>query len=125
MIISGGAATLRMAGPWDDLASLAAPDQEVTVDFTPDGRGDCVVELDSRKSKVVSGEGLNLKPPGTPVDVDTVEVFVKPEERKMRFNSFVDLMLPIDGNGENSITSSTSKGRIKGEEVPYLSHQVG
>lgn len=122
VIISGGAETLRRAASWDDLTFLAEPDLEVTVDFTPDGRGDCVVNLGSGRSRECEKcelEGVNA----TGGVNNTPWVFVKPEERKIRFRSFVDVMLSRD---DQSIASSRPRsGESKGNEVPYLSHQVG
>lgn len=122
VIISGGAETLRRAASWDDLAFLAEPDLEVTVDFTPDGRGDCVVNLGSSRSREC--ERCELEAVNGPAGVNNTSwVFVKPEERKIRFSSFLDVMLSRDGQ---SIASSRScSGGSKGDEVPYLSHQVG
>lgn len=103
VIIAGGASAWKATSSWD-LDSLARenPELEVTVDWTPNGRGDCVVEDDE---------------PECPV-------FVKPEERKMHFKSFVDA---LHAQGAQSRTD----GRITGGDVCseddgvlYLSHQV-
>lgn len=122
VIISGGAETLRRAASWNDLPFLAEPDLEVTVDFTPDGRGDCVVNLGSSRSRECERCELETVDPTAGVS-NTSWVFVKPEERRIRFSSFVDIMLSRD---DQSITSSRPcSGGTKGDGVPYLSHQVG
>ncbi|CAM9247938.1 unnamed protein product [Choristocarpus tenellus] len=84
VIIEGGMKSWRATRAWD-LASLRQEQAklEVTVNITPDGRGDCVVEQDGAL------------------------VFVKPEERRMTFDTFVDLI-------------SNTSGHCG---VPYLSHQ--
>lgn len=175
VIISGGASTCLRAsrGAWDDLPSLAgrggAGSLEVTVDFTPDGRGDCVVDVPrsilsrhSSRSDVDSngsspgdaaaggvgekeggscsgdtsgtagagGVGVS-KPAPAPAPAPeakastavagTAAVFVKPEERRMEFETFVGMLL-AEGARDNPCGSGVSGGG--GEGVPYLSHQV-
>lgn len=141
---------------WDDLASLAGRDSEgleVTVDFTPDGRGDCVVDVadsmlserptsdanamrdsstgggaagveGSRRScktgDAVNGEG------GAAAAAGTTAVFVKPEERRMKFEAFVSTLLKeaaAKAGDESSSTRGCTSGGVGGG-VPYLSHQV-
>lgn len=173
VIISGGASTCLKAsrGAWDDLHSLAgrggAGDLEVTVDFTPDGRGDCVVDVPhgmlSRRptsSDVNGGNGSRSHaaggvsameewssssstggtagargvdvskparaPPALEATVptavaDTTAAFVKPEERRMKFETFLGMLLEEGGNGSPS--GSGARGGVR-EGVPYLSHQV-
>eukprot|EP00903_Cladosiphon_okamuranus_P016617 g15329.t1 len=179
VVISGGASACLKAsrGSWDDLPSLArrggANDLEVTVNFTPDGRGDCVVDVpcgmlsrhpvnnggssNNRPGDAASGvstkeeassddSGMNGgtvakgavvgKPSPSPApapapaaaapeakasrEVGDTAVFVKPEERMMKFETFLDMLLGEGGN-DNPFVSGASKGG--GQGVPYLSHQ--
>lgn len=172
VVISGGASACLKASrdAWDDLASLAgrggSGDQKVTVDFTPNGRGDCVVDVprnmlrrrstsgdvNSNASGGTAGGGVSAKleeedsssrgATGTMVDpgrVDvskpapvaapdatvsagagTTAVFVKPEERRMEFKTFIGLL--EEGGSGVPCSSGTDGGG--GEGVPYLSHQV-
>lgn len=170
VVISGGASSFLKTshGSWDDLPSLAgrggSGNLEVTVDFTPNGRGDCVVEVphgmlsghsdddvngnDSSRGDAAgevgvtkeesSGRGSSGKavdaggvggvsespPPAAAPEVTlstagagTTAVFVKPEERRMRFEAFIDMLSAESGSG-------TPGGVNGGEGVPYLSHQV-
>lgn len=102
VIIAGGASAWKAASSWN-LETLAqvSPSLEVTVDCTPDGRGDCVVEA----------------PDGT-------AMFVKPEERKMRFKHFVDALLAQGAHKrhEEHRNGEFLEGSCDG--VIYLSHQV-
>lgn len=169
VIISGGASTCLKAsrGSWDDLPSLAgrggSGNLEVTVDFTPNGRGDCVVDVprsmfsdaNSNTSRddaagggvsvrqeessscstsgtagaggVVDATCSKLAPAAAPeatvsaAAAGTTAVFVKPEERRMEFETFLG-MLSAEGGSGNSCGSGVDGGG--GEGVPYLSHQV-
>lgn len=144
VIISGGTSgRWKASQSWDDLDSLADenPELEVTVDFTPDGRGDCVVNVGTGFSPDVGsdggGDGCKEEEESayggattTPIAAAT-GVFVKPEERRMKFESFVRLLSAAaasrrcgDGDGSISNDSNSSNGTDSGG-VPYLSHQVG
>eukprot|EP00752_Nemacystus_decipiens_P010892 g9685.t1 len=173
VIISGGASTCLKAsrGAWEDLPSLAgrggAGKLEVTVDFTPNGRGDCVVDVprsmlsehstrrdgnsSADRADAASGEsakeeegsrrgctggalgtgGVDLGEPApapAPAPEATVStavagataVFVKPEERRMKFETFVGMLL---AEGERESPCGSGFGVGGGEGVPYLSHQ--
>ncbi|CBN79281.1 conserved unknown protein [Ectocarpus siliculosus] len=155
VILSGGGCFKGGGGRscWDDLASLAGRDSEgleVTVDFTPDGRGDCVVDVaDSMLSELPTsdanamhdsatggrvagaegsrrscgtGDAVNV---GSAAAARTTAVFVKPEERRMKFEAFVSTLL-TEAAARASDESSSTRGCTSGgagKGVPYLSHQ--
>lgn len=154
VVISGGSSTCLKAsrGAWDDLPSLAGRsgvgDLEVTVDFTPDGRGDCVVDVPrSMLSRLPANNGVSShasrsdaagrvsakvdvsKPASAAAaaeakasrDAGATAVFVKPEERRMKFETFLGMMLEEGGNGNPCGSGAKSGG---GQGIPYLSHQV-
>lgn len=157
VIISGGVSGWNAARSWDDLVSLAGdnPELEVTVDFTPDGRGDCVVNLglfeqnsqdDDDRCGACRGETDAPCDGGADGGVDNgtkggatvgakgeATVFVKPEERRIKFAAFVDMLsaaeaAPSEGrfSGEPAaFRGESSRSSSKASEVPYLSHQVG
>lgn len=81
----------------------------MTVDLTPNGRGDCVVDSNDLLREIDGNGGGRA-------------VFVKPEERRMKFQSFVDELLMKKSSDDGCVgpeyTSSSTRG------VPYLSHQV-
>eukprot|EP01102_Stenamoeba_stenopodia_P013366 TRINITY_DN4326_c0_g1_i2.p1 TRINITY_DN4326_c0_g1~~TRINITY_DN4326_c0_g1_i2.p1 ORF type:complete len:246 (-),score=37.04 TRINITY_DN4326_c0_g1_i2:601-1338(-) len=90
-----------------DASSESTEDDFITVDVTPNGKGDCVVKDDDH----------NL-------------IFVKPEERRMRFSEFIDT-LSEDGhiNDESPTTAddfsswASENQKKKKEGVCYYSHQ--
>lgn len=113
VIIEGGAASWNAAKSWD-LESLcrANPELEVTVDYTPDGRGDCVVDLDANNQvlgKVESGSDGSGGGSGM--------VFVKPEERRLTFQAFAEGLLAFNDREGDPEPHGAGFG------VPYLSHQ--
>lgn len=81
---------------------------QVTVDCTPDGKGDCVVCLgsDGRADSGSCG--------------DSGAVFVKPEERRMKFQEFADDLLAA----KECCEGIRPEPQDMGMGVPYLSHQV-
>lgn len=155
---------------------------EVTVDFTPDGRGDCVVDV-ARSNMVLSssdhccgsngsggggssssnsgsngsngnsgrgggsgtgevgetgqGSGNSVNHTGDAAaglgNDSTTAVFVKPEERRVNFETFLGMLsekstaaassVSSVGSGSSSSTPRSSSDDTVGE-VPYLSHQV-
>lgn len=157
VIISGGVSGWNAARFWDDLASLAGdnPELEVTVDFTPDGRGDCVVEdlglLEKNRQDDGDDDGRGACREETAAAScdggadggakDAAKgganrgaaVFVKPEERRIKFAAFVDMLSTAaeatapseDRCGDSAPVRGGSSGSSStGSEVPYLSHQV-
>lgn len=144
VIISGGVSGWNAARSWNDLVSLADenPELEVTVDFTPDGRGDCVVDvgLFEQSSQDDDGRGACRGETAAPCDGGAgggakfgATVFVKPEERIIKFAAFVDMLSTAaeaapseDGFGGEpaAFRGVGSQSSSKGSEVPYLSHQV-
>lgn len=157
VILSGGGCFKGDGGScWDDLSSLAGRDSEgleVTVDFTPDGRGDCVVDVgESMLSECPTSDADVERNSNTEGDAVGVEgsrrscrtggavnggaaaaascsraVFVKPEERRMKFETFVSTLLmeaAARAGGESSSTRECASGSGVGKGVPYLSHQV-
>ncbi|CAN0462987.1 unnamed protein product, partial [Hapterophycus canaliculatus] len=133
LIISGGASACLKAERqcWEDLSALvrrSSGDLEVTVDFTPDGRGDCVVDVPTstlrdrsppsngggtHRSSSNGGSGREgayeaddeVKERGSTSEMSaadgsvtetpgpaTTAVFVKPEERRMKFENFVGML---------------------------------
>lgn len=83
------------------------------MDCTPDGQGDCVVDLgadDQVLGEVESGSGGGG-------GGGSHAVFVKPEERRMKFQAFVEALLAF-----NDCEGDPEPGA--GIGVPYLSHQV-
>lgn len=157
VIISGGVSGWNASRSWDDLASLAGdnPELEVTVDFTPDGRGDCVVDrgvFDQNNQDDSDACGACREETAAPCDRGAdggadggakggarsgvkrgAAVFVKPEERRIKFAAFVDMLStaaqatpPEGGFGGEPAASrgESSQSSSKGSEVPYLSHQV-
>ncbi|CAM9666830.1 unnamed protein product [Ectocarpus fasciculatus] len=159
VIISGGGCFKGGGrGCWDDLSSLAGRDSEgpeVTVDFTPDGRGDCVVDVadsmlserpasdaDAKRNSTTGGGAAGVEGSGrscrtgagdaanggAAAAAGTTAVFVKPEERRMKFETFVSTLLTeaaAKAGDESSSTRgcTTGGGGGQGEGVPYLSHQ--
>lgn len=121
---------------WGDLARLARDNAElgeVTVDFTPDGKGDCVIDSNPRSGVDHScGSGGALPA----YSESNSSIFVKPEERRMKFASFVDLLsetgtspTPYPHQGAEDLSERArcrgSNGSGDGKAgVPYLSHQV-
>ena len=154
VIISGGISGWRASRSWDNLASLAGnnPELEVTVDFTPDGRGDCVVDLahfektshDDDDDRRRACREATAAPCDTRVDSGAqggakggskgvAAVFVKPEERRMKFAAFVAMLSTAaevaprtEGRhgGDPAFRGESSRSSSKDGEVPYLSHQV-
>lgn len=127
VIISGGASGWKAAHSWDNLASLAEdnPELEVTVDFTPDGRGDCVVDL----SNVQKGRNVNGAEVEQSGDMcSDGPVFVKPEERRIKFKTFVGMLSTAAESMAAATEGSFGRGGSSSgdscEGVPYLSHQV-
>ncbi|CAM9590057.1 unnamed protein product [Ectocarpus sp. 8 AP-2014] len=95
---------------WDDLASLAGRDSEgleVTVDFTPDGRGDCVVDV---------ADGMLSEP------ARTTAVFVKPEERRMKFEAFVSTLL-TGAAARAGDESSSTRGACRQSQLENSAEQ--
>jgi len=88
----------RARDHWQSDAYLVdkAGDAPVTVDVTPFGLGDAVLELGGEREE---GEGE---------DADADALFVMPEEREMTLREFLDVLADRDGF----------------DGVPYLSHQV-
>ncbi|CAM9885504.1 unnamed protein product, partial [Scytosiphon promiscuus] len=169
VIITGGASACLKDERhcWGDLSSMVgrgSGDLEVTVDFTPDGRGDCVVDVpesiltnraphsnggDTHKSSSdgrshtggASGVGDGTTGRHTTSRTGsagccerrtasrksaTTAVFVKPEERRMKFEAFVDMLsaAPSTPAGGGRCATGQSSGCIGGGDgVPYLSHQ--
>ncbi|CAM9165656.1 unnamed protein product [Ectocarpus sp. 12 AP-2014] len=156
VILSGAGGCFKGGGRricWDDLASLAGRGSEgleVTVDFTPDGRGDCVVDVaDSMPSEhptsdanakrdsptgggaATGAEGSRRScgagdagNGGAPAAAGTTTaVFVKPEERRMKFEAFVSTLLKEAEAKAGDESSSTRTSGGVGGGVPYLSHQ--
>lgn len=168
VIVSGAASACLKAERhcWGDLSSLAGRslgDLEVTVDFTPDGRGDCIVDVPesimTNNSRPSNGGGTHKSSSssnyrgGTGVAENraacrdsasemgiagcareaagtasaATAVFVKPEERRIKFGAFVDMLsaassaVARDGRSDSGERSGCSSG---GDGVPYLSHQV-
>ena len=153
VIISGGVSGWNAARSWNGLVSLADenPELEVTVDFTPDGRGDCVVDvglLEHNSQDDDDGRGACRGETAAPCDGGAgggakvggrggakcgAVVFVKPEERVIKFAAFVNMLStaaeagPSEGGfgGEPpAFRGESSQSSSKGSEVPYLSHQV-
>lgn len=84
------------------------------MDYTPDGRGDCVVDLDANNQvlgKVESGSDGSGGGSGM--------VFVKPEERRLTFQAFAEGLLAFNDREGDPEPHGAGFG------VPYLSHQVG
>ncbi|CAM9627582.1 unnamed protein product [Sphacelaria rigidula] len=108
VIIEGGVSSWDAVRSWD-LESLGRtnPELEVTVDCTPDGKGDCVVCLgsDGRADSGSCG--------------DSGAVFVKPEERRMKFQEFADDLLAA----KECCEGIRPEPQDMGMGVPYLSHQ--
>lgn len=137
VIISGGASAWKAMRSWEDLAFLAGenPELEVTVDFTPDGRGDCVVDVNHAIDDQDGGQVDGDETPAVANGRCGAGVFVKPEERRVTFERFVGMLSKSaaatdyeDGGGssfEPDSCSGDGDGAGNSEEVPYLSHQVG
>lgn len=160
VIISGGAAACLKAEHqcWADLSALvgrSSGDLEVTVDFTPDGRGDRVVDVpdsiltsrsphsngDSTGREDAGGADAGAEERSSTSETGvadcsrraavpgsgTTAVFVKPEERRMKFEAFVGMLSAAPsatgGNGR-SAPGESSGCCCEGNGVPYLSHQV-
>lgn len=104
VIIAGGASGWKAASCWDlDTLSRVNQDLDVTVDWTPSGRGDCIV-------------GGN--------EPDVPGVFVKPEARRMSFQRFVDALLAQGAQKSGRNDRRNYDEGDSGDGVLYLSHQV-
>ncbi|CAN0008064.1 unnamed protein product, partial [Pylaiella littoralis] len=168
---------------WEDVSTLVGrgrrgldgddDDLEVTVDFTPDGRGDCVVDVarsmmlssSSSSSNGISskggsktsdvgkqeqGSGGSSNRPGNATGFGgdspaaaaaaggggkeavpgTTAVFVKPEERRVNFETFLGMLSEtattassVSSIGGSSSTLRSNSSDDTDGEVAYLSHQ--
>ena len=89
MIITDAAKSWPALSSWtDDYLLKVMGASVVTIDVTPNGYGDCV-------TPVSCGDGV------------VEEIFIKPEERRILFSEFLNIL---------------NDSRFDG--VPYLSHQV-
>jgi len=123
---------------WEWVVGRVGEERIVSVNVTPDGRGDAILEMRKeierkveeekrveRKTQNFKGtEGRKEGRPGSPSSPPSLpprspphprRVFVKPEERRMAFGAFVDILLHGEDEG----------GRESGREegVFYLSQQ--
>ena len=91
-----------------DYLADAMGDTKISVNVTPDGRGDALL---STRGWTVSGTGDDEKTPD--------EVFVVPEERKMTMREFVDMLETPVGDDHGDVHPSHRP------PVPYVSRQCG
>eukprot|EP00937_MAST-01D_sp_MAST-1D-sp2_P007809 g7809.t1 len=115
----GGAAGIRR------LRDSADEGAEVTVNVTPTGHGDCVVETfaDTAANSAAAGTGASAS-------AALGRLFVKPLEVRMRFRTLLDELLAANAGGGDGMRGGASAGGgcgggdgIIGNGVPYLSHQ--
>ena len=91
-----------------DYLADAMGDTKISVNVTPDGRGDALL---STRGWTVSGTGDDEKTPD--------EVFVVPEERTMTMREFVDMLETPVGDDHGDVHPSHRP------PVPYVSRQCG